>query len=189
MAPDRSPYRVLGVDPSADPAVIAAAYRALARVHHPDVSLHPDAERRMAEINAAFAILRDPERRSAWDLEQGIARPAPRAGGTGSAGTRRGQAGNAGTVTWRRGPNGEGSAGPPPGRPGGSVLPFGRHIGWSMHEIARADPGYLAWLVERREGDPYREEIRALLASMRGSAAPAAAPPREATKRRGFPRR
>jgi hypothetical protein len=71
------------------------------------------------------------------------------------------------------------------------VLPFGRHIGWSLHEIARADPGYLAWLAERREGAPYREEIRTLLASMRGgpAAAAASAPPRETPKRRGFPRR
>ena len=42
--------------------------------------------------------------------------------------------------------DGTGGAGPPPGRPSGSVLDFGRHIGWSIGEIARFDPGYLEWL-------------------------------------------
>jgi hypothetical protein len=43
------------------------------------------------------------------------------------------------------------------------VLPFGRHIGWSIGEIARVDPGYLAWLEARPEGKPYVAEIDALL--------------------------
>jgi hypothetical protein len=75
-----------------------------------------------------------------------------------------------GTPGWRRGPNGEGAAGPPPGNPRGSVLPFGRHIGWSLGEIARVDPGYLSWLHARREGAPYREEIEKLLAAIRPAA-------------------
>jgi molecular chaperone DnaJ len=54
--------------------------------------------------------------------------------------------------------------GRPPGRPAGSVLNFGRHVGWSLGEIARVDPGYLVWLAERREGARYRAEIDALLA-------------------------
>ena len=66
-----------------------------------------------------------------------------------------------------RAPAGEGAAGPPPGNPRGSVLPFGRHIGWSIGEIARIDPGYLAWLQPRREGEPYREEIERSLAALR----------------------
>ena len=45
------------------------------------------------------------------------------------------------------------------------MLPFGRHIGWSIGEIARIDPGYLAWLQPRREGAPYREEIDRYLAA------------------------
>jgi hypothetical protein len=39
------------------------------------------------------------------------------------------------------------------------VLDFGRHIGWSIGEIARYDPGYLVWLEERHEGRRYVEEI------------------------------
>ena len=62
--------------------------------------------------------------------------------------------------------DGTGAAGEPPGRPSGTVLPFGRHVGWSIGEIARVDPGYLLWLAERPEGGRYRDEINRLLASM-----------------------
>ena len=68
------------------------------------------------------------------------------------------------------GPNGEGAAGPPPGNPSGSVLDFGRHIGWSLGEIARYDPGYLAWLRDRLEGTRYRAEIDLLLEQHRAPA-------------------
>jgi hypothetical protein len=210
---ERDPYAVLGVPVHADAEAIAAAYRDQARRHHPDVSDAPDAERRMAEINAAWAMLRDPAKRAAWDRANlGAAQPrhAPAAGsgaydpyaaqrrtgstpgraGTGSApgrppsGSVRPGPGAHGTPPqWRRGPNGEGAAGPPPGPRSGSVLPFGRHIGWSVGEIARADPGYLVWLKERREGAPYRAEIEALLGAMFGG--PAAPPPPQQARRRG----
>jgi hypothetical protein len=39
------------------------------------------------------------------------------------------------------------------------VLPFGRHIGWSIGEVARVDPGYLEWLEAHREGALYLDEI------------------------------
>ena len=41
---------------------------------------------------------------------------------------------------------GVGSAGPPPGNPSGSVLNFGRYLGWSLGEIARYDLEYIEWL-------------------------------------------
>jgi curved DNA-binding protein CbpA len=182
MTEARDPYKVLGVDYAAEPEVVATAYRALARSHHPDVSREDDAEARMAEINAAWAILRDPVRRAAYDLEHGVldgfreARTSnplramqERAKQT-SATTRASSTGTASsphsTSAWQRGPNGEGAAGPPPGRPTGSVLQFGRHRGWSLGEIARVDPGYLQWLAARREGEPYHDEIEALLAAV-----------------------
>ena len=56
------------------------------------------------------------------------------------------------------------------------MLPFGRHIGWSIGEIARIDPGYLAWLQPRREGEPYREEIERYLAAHARHARPAPEP-------------
>jgi curved DNA-binding protein CbpA len=177
MAGRLDPYKVLGVDPSAEPEVIAAAHRVLARRHHPDVSPDPEAEATMAEINAAWTILRDPVRRAAWDREQGI-RDGQRAGdhdnplgslspkpaSAATTGTGAHDAARQGEIVWRRGPDGEGAAGPPPGRPVGSVLPFGRHIGWSLGEVARIDPGYLQWLATKPEGRPYLAEIERFLA-------------------------
>ena len=126
----------------------------------------------MAEINAAWTLLRDPIRRATWDRAHGIRSGARAYNGSAAPGADpAGRPTSAGqrptTATWRRGPRGEGAAGPPPGNPRGSVLPFGRHIGWSLGEIARVDPGYLAWLASRDEGRPYRAEIEALLEAIR----------------------
>lgn len=60
-------YKTLQVDPEADPEVIQAAYRRLAQKFHPDRAPGPDAEARMVAINAAWELLRDPERRAAYD--------------------------------------------------------------------------------------------------------------------------
>ena len=78
-----------------------------------------------------------------------------------------------------------GGAGPPPGRPSGSVLDFGRHVGWSLGEIARLDPGYLVWLAERPDGMPYREEIDTLL-RLQGIRRPTAKDETVAPWRRGY---
>ena len=185
MTGERDPYAVLGVASTATRDDIGVAYRALARRHHPDVSTSGDAEGLMADLNAAWALLRDPARREAWDRAHGI-EPAPTNGSSAAAGgstrtastTARPPAGTPhGSTTWRRGPAGEGAAGPPPGGARGSVLPFGRHIGWSIAEIARVDPGYLVWLQARREGEPYRQEIERFLAAQHasGQAQPVAA--------------
>jgi curved DNA-binding protein CbpA len=58
---------------------------------------------------------------------------------------------------------GLGAAGPPPGRPSGSVLNFGRYSGWSLGEIARRDLDYLEWLDRTPIGRTYREEIDGIL--------------------------
>jgi curved DNA-binding protein CbpA len=63
--PDPDLYRVLQVHPEADPEVIQAAYRRLAQRHHPDAPGGSDA--RMAELNDAYAVLMDPQRRSEYD--------------------------------------------------------------------------------------------------------------------------
>jgi curved DNA-binding protein CbpA len=59
-------YRRLEVDPLARPAVIDAAYRALAKALHPDTSGR-DTTREMAAINAAYDVLRDPVERARYD--------------------------------------------------------------------------------------------------------------------------
>ncbi|HEX5149175.1 MAG TPA: DnaJ domain-containing protein [Candidatus Limnocylindrales bacterium] len=62
-----------------------------------------------------------------------------------------------------RAADGFGAAGPPPGRPSGSVLNFGRFSGWSLGEIARHDIEYIEWLDRMPIGRSYREEIDAIL--------------------------
>ena len=130
-------YAILGVDRNADDESIARAHRRLARRHHPDLA-GESATRRMMHINAAFEAIRNAPARAEYDAAR---KPPPPRDGTGGAG-------------------------PPPGRPSGSVLDFGRHIGWSLGEIARVDPGYLVWLADRAEGETYRDEIDDILIGM-----------------------
>lgn len=63
----RSLYALLEVGRLADRRAIDQAYRRLSRRHHPDVCADPDAGARMRALNAAYAVLRDPERRREYD--------------------------------------------------------------------------------------------------------------------------
>jgi curved DNA-binding protein CbpA len=80
---------------------------------------------------------------------------------------------------------GHGAAGPPPGRPSGTVLNFGRYAGWSLGEVARHDLEYIEWLDRAPIGRNYRQEIDEILRSTgrRKSAAS------EASDRHGLYRR
>lgn len=60
-------YRILGVDRKADEKVVKSAYRKLARKHHPDVSKNPGAADKFKEINEAYEVLSDPEKRQRYD--------------------------------------------------------------------------------------------------------------------------
>ncbi|MCL4183286.1 MAG: DnaJ domain-containing protein [Burkholderiaceae bacterium] len=60
-------YKSLGVERDASADEIKKAYRKLARRYHPDVSKEADAERRMRELNEAYAVLSDPGKRAAYD--------------------------------------------------------------------------------------------------------------------------
>ena len=63
----RDYYQTLGVAREAPADDIKKAYRKLARKYHPDVSKEPDAEKRMKEVNEAYEVLSDPEKRAAYD--------------------------------------------------------------------------------------------------------------------------
>jgi curved DNA-binding protein len=63
----RDPYIVLGVDRAADPDAIRKAYRKLAKEWHPDVNKSAGAEDRFREINGAYEVLGDAEKRRLWD--------------------------------------------------------------------------------------------------------------------------
>lgn len=60
-------YKIMGVSRDASAEEIKRAYRKLARKYHPDVSKEPDAEARFKEINEACEVLKDPEKRAAYD--------------------------------------------------------------------------------------------------------------------------
>jgi curved DNA-binding protein len=60
-------YAILGVDRNAGVDEIKKRYRILARKYHPDVSKEPDAEKRFKETAEAYATLKDPEKRAAYD--------------------------------------------------------------------------------------------------------------------------
>ena len=188
-------YKVLQVDRDADPEVIKAAHRRLARMYHPDLATGAEAAGRMSAINAAWALIGEPAARAAYDLSlaTGARGPAPV-----KRGNRRDESPPAGEATqpaegrgkpasprppetvsrdWTSGrsthgggfdasmhaPDGLGAAGPPPGRPSGSVLNFGRFSGWSLGEIARRDLEYIEWLDRTPIGRTYREEIDRIL--------------------------
>lgn len=63
----RDYYEILGVPRTATESEIKSAFRRLARQYHPDVSNEPDAEERFKEINEAYAVLSNPEKRAAYD--------------------------------------------------------------------------------------------------------------------------
>ena len=63
----RDYYKVLGVERTASADQIRKAYRRLAHKYHPDVSKEPNAEARFKEMQEAYEVLKDPEKRAAYD--------------------------------------------------------------------------------------------------------------------------
>ena len=61
------PYELLGVDRDADDATIKKAYRRLARQYHPDVNPDAESQEKFKEISHAYEVLRDPQKRAAYD--------------------------------------------------------------------------------------------------------------------------
>ena len=60
-------YQIMGVAKTATPEEIKLAHRKLARKYHPDVSKEPDAEAQFKKIGEAWEVLKDPEKRAAYD--------------------------------------------------------------------------------------------------------------------------
>jgi len=70
-------YNTLGVRPDATQKEIKKAFRRLVKIYHPDVRKTPDAEERMKDINAAYEVLSDPEKRQRFDMDSKFAEPSP----------------------------------------------------------------------------------------------------------------
>jgi hypothetical protein len=193
MADRIDPYKILQVDSEAEDEVIQAAYRRLARKYHPDLAAGAEAAARMAQINAAWELIGKPERRASFDRGRGrpgnghhgprhAADHAARGGASAAdapADPTRPHQPPLETVSrdWTSGRShvgggfdesmrtaqGTGAAGPPPGKPSGSVLNFGRYAGWSLGEIARQDVEYIEWLDRAPIGRQYRDEVDQIL--------------------------
>jgi len=81
-------YKILGVEKSASEKDIKSAYRRLARKFHPDVNKEPGAQERFKEINEAYAVLNDAEKRRKYDELGSNWQAYERMGGAPGAGRR-----------------------------------------------------------------------------------------------------
>ena len=161
------PYRVLQVSPDAEPEVIQAAYRALARKHHPDVG---GSELQMAMLNAAWETLRDEDERARYDMQRRntieatalasqnhLAKrtqsPAPAPAPVAAS------APSMATSGWPRATSTR--------APSGTVLDYGRYAGLSLGQIAGQDRNYLEWLARTPLGRRLQAEIEAILTASR----------------------
>ncbi|HVN42074.1 MAG TPA: DnaJ domain-containing protein [Steroidobacteraceae bacterium] len=158
-SPD-NPYKRLQVDPSAEPEVVRAAYHALARKRHPDAGGDGEA---MVLLNAAWAILRDPVSRAAYDAGRAhpVAGPTPRPDPAPQTPPR----GDAAPLVRRRGDR-------------SSTLDFGRYAGWSLAQLAATDPSYLRWLIRTPIGRRLAVEAEALLETSEAASSSAVGRPR-----------
>jgi curved DNA-binding protein CbpA len=150
MATQRDAYEILQVHPNALPEVVEAAYRALALVHHPDRNGTRDSGA-MAELNWAYSVLHDPERRIEYDQAH-IAIPI----GSGESSTLMER------MEQARGAHREARS----EMPGAAVIDFGRYAGMTLNELGRIDPVYLQWLRRHSSGARYRHQIDAVLNSV-----------------------
>ena len=145
--PRHTYYKTLMLAENADRQIIGTVYRKLAQRFHPDIDSSSEAARRMAEINEAYATLRDPDKRAKYD--RWLA-------------SRRDRRASDRFIR----PNGDGpqgTAGAPVGAPQGSLIDFGRYSGWTIGQIRRADPEFLEWFMHVPAGRRYKDEIGALL--------------------------
>ncbi|MBR4296174.1 MAG: molecular chaperone DnaJ [Clostridia bacterium] len=86
MADKRDYYEVLEIDKNADESAIKKAYRSLAKKYHPDMNPNDKvAEEKFKEVNEAYAVLSDPEKKAKYD-QFGHAAFDPSSGGFGGGG-------------------------------------------------------------------------------------------------------
>jgi len=147
LDPRMTHYKVLMLAEIADQEIISTVYRKLAQRYHPDVDPSPEAARRMAAINDAYQVLRDPAKRRSYDEWLASRRD------------RR----SSDRLVRQASEVAVGAAGPAIGPPSGTLLDFGRYSGWTLGQIRRRDPEFLEWLMRAPAGRMYRAEIEALL--------------------------
>ena len=163
----RDPYEVLQVRRRAEPEVIRAAFRALARKYHPDFG---GDSARMVEITEAYAVLGNVDRRAAFDAQPTMPQD-PRS--TDQATTPQ--------AAWQP-TRSDSAARTTPGC--GSTIDFGRYAGWTVGALVDHDPDYLEWLARTPVGRRLTVEIEQALAQR--AAQSAALRPSPKPQRRSF---
>jgi len=109
MATKKDYYEILGVSKNASADQLKKAYRNLARKHHPDVDKSQGAETKFKEINEAYQVLSDTQKKSAYDqFGHAAFEPGGGFGGAGAGGPFGGQGGFR-TYTWSTGGGDTGS--------------------------------------------------------------------------------
>jgi curved DNA-binding protein CbpA len=150
----RDAYRILHVIRDADPDVVRAAYRVLARKLHPDGKAAPmdaAAERRMADLNWAYAQVRDQAARRVYERERMATAPRTAAE-----------------------PRSHGAPLPDAGDDATSAtLDFGRYAGWMLRDVAKRDIDYLMWLRRHASGARFRPAIDRLVREQQPAQRPA----------------
>ena len=138
----RDPYQVLGVSKNASAADIKSAFRKLAKKLHPDANKHdPKAASRFAELNAAYEILGEADKRKAFDRGEIDADGKPRFQGFEGFGGGRGRGGfgrEGGFETFTWGSDGLHQGG---GRAGAGSRGFG-----GFEELLKDEEGHINFL-------------------------------------------
>jgi DnaJ-class molecular chaperone len=158
---DKSYYKLLQVDPSADADVIAAAHRVLARRLHPETDFSGIDGYRRTELDRALRVLSDPEQRRAYDERlaesDGNGYPSVPVGpGFGQQGYTLGDRIQSRDTDRAR----------------SMRIDFGRYAGHSLGDLVRSDPDYLRWLSRHSSGIRYRSAIMRLLAEQEATRQP-----------------
>ncbi|MEQ1768788.1 MAG: DnaJ C-terminal domain-containing protein [Devosia sp.] len=135
----RDPYSVLGVPRSVSEKDLKAAYRKLAKAHHPDQNQdNPKAHEKFAEISSAYDFLSDKEKKGQYDRGEIDADGTPKfagfPGGGGARGGRTAEGGFSAEDILKEFMSGFGGAQPRQGRPGGSA-------GWDPFTASGAGAG------------------------------------------------
>jgi DnaJ-class molecular chaperone len=154
--PETNYYKLLQVDPAAEPDVIAAAHRALAAKLHPERDASGIEEVRRRELDRALAVLRDPAERASYDQQLAEVASNHVAVGPGHQSytlADRMQARDTQGMAALR-------------------IDFGRYTGWTLGELVRTDPEYLQWLSRHSSGIRYRGAILRLLADRQANRQP-----------------
>lgn len=152
-------YKLLQVDPEADPEVITAAYNVLLDKVHRVRAARGVTEFREDELKRAYAILSDRGRRNAYDAEHApVAFSIGPVDGPDSEPMRNG--GLSGRIAARAG---QIAAQAHDDSPPELRLNFGRYAGHTLEEIVHLDGEYLRWLSRHSSGLRYRNAIMRLL--------------------------